>query len=589
VKVAILGGGVAGLTAAHELAVRGFVVDVYEANAAFGGKARSQPIAGTGVAPRGDLPGEHGFRFYPRFYEHVIDTMARIPSPAGGSVRDHLESVTEAAIARVGEPYYRFARSHLVKPYDILEALEIFFADLDFDHEDVALFAAKILQYFTSCDERREGEYEKLSWYDFLDATDCSDAFQRQLRGIPRMLVAMDARRGSALTVGTISMQLMLDFAKTGVNNDRTLAGPTTELWIDPWIAQLRALGVGLHGSSPIAELEVAGGAIAGVRLANGERVVADHYVLAVPLDVAIPLVSPQLGALDPALERLRTARVDDLVAWMVGIQLFLYEDVPLVRGHTFYPDSPWALTSISQAQFWREGGLFRRRYGNGEIGGVISVDISEWDTPGRFVPKPAKQCTKEEVAQEVWLQLRAAHGDALRDELLASWHLDDDLDYSAGAPPNNRSRLLVHPPGSWALRPDAAPAVRNLVLASDYVRTTTNIASMEGANEAARRAVNAILDRAGSSAPRARLWPLVEPAGFARAKRLDAWLYRNGHRHAFELLGLRSGAKAGAWLRRFERVAGIARLDERLARSLRPTLAIRAILGVLGIPTSSS
>jgi uncharacterized protein with NAD-binding domain and iron-sulfur cluster len=148
-RIIIIGGGVAGLTAAHELVERGFAVDVYEARATFGGKARSQPIAGTAVAPRMDLPGEHGFRFYPRFYQHVIDTMARIPSPDGGTVRDRLVAISEAAIARIGEPYHRFARQHLARPYEILEALEIFFADLGFDGKDVALFSAKILQYFT--------------------------------------------------------------------------------------------------------------------------------------------------------------------------------------------------------------------------------------------------------------------------------------------------------------------------------------------------------------------------------------------------------------------------------------------------------
>ena len=36
-KVAILGGGVAGLSAAHELAERGFEVHVYERKPVFGG------------------------------------------------------------------------------------------------------------------------------------------------------------------------------------------------------------------------------------------------------------------------------------------------------------------------------------------------------------------------------------------------------------------------------------------------------------------------------------------------------------------------------------------------------------------------
>jgi uncharacterized protein with NAD-binding domain and iron-sulfur cluster len=424
-----------------------------------------------------------------------------------------------------------------------------------------------------------------VSWFDYLDGRDCSDNFQRQLRGIPRMLVAMDAMRGSARTVGTITLQLLLDFATTGVNNDRTLGGPTTEMWIDPWTAYLEDKGVGLHAGAPIAGIDVAGGAIAGVRLASGEVVTADHYVLAVPLDIAIATITPELGALDPVLDRLRVADPDELMKWMVGIQFYLYEDVPLVHGHTFYPDSAWALTSISQPQFWRERGLFRRRYGDGEIGGLISVDISEWETPGAFVGKPAKRCTKDEIALEVWSQLRAAHGPVLPEDMLVRSHLDDDVDYAGGVPPRNGSRLLVHPPGSWALRPEAATRVPNLVLASDYVRTETDIASMEGANEAARRAVNAILERTSSTQPRATLWPLVEPARFGIAKKLDAWLYRHGHRHLFELLGLRDGAKAGAWLRRFERAAGIARLEEMLEHHIRPTEMIARALRKLGIP----
>ena len=48
---------------------------------------------------------------------------------------------------------------------------------------------------------------------------------------------------------------------------------------------------------------------------------------------------------------------------------------------------------------------------------------------------------------------------------------------------------------GSWALRPEATTAIPNLFLASDYVRTHTDLATMEGANEAARRAVNGLLD----------------------------------------------------------------------------------------------
>jgi hypothetical protein len=69
-KVAIFGGGVAGLTAAHELAVRGFDVTVYERRA-WGGKARSTDVPGSASGGRKPLPGEHGFRVWFGFYQNT--------------------------------------------------------------------------------------------------------------------------------------------------------------------------------------------------------------------------------------------------------------------------------------------------------------------------------------------------------------------------------------------------------------------------------------------------------------------------------------------------------------------------------------
>ena len=53
----------------------------------------------------------------------------------------------------------------------------------------------------------------------------------------------------------------------------------------------------------------------------------------------------------------------------------------------------------------------------------------------------------------------------------------------------------------TWRLRPEAVTKIPNLFLASDYVRTDTDLATMEAANEAARRAVNGILEASGSDA----------------------------------------------------------------------------------------
>ena len=111
----------------------------------------------------------------------------------------------------------------------------------------------------------------------------------------------------------------------------------------------------------------------------------------------AVSLWSPEILAADPGLERMNALVTD----WMVGIQYFLHRPTPITPGHVAYLGSPWALTSISQAQFWR--GDFAQRYGDGSAHDCLSVDISDWDTPGILYGRTAKQCTPEEIAREVW------------------------------------------------------------------------------------------------------------------------------------------------------------------------------------------
>ncbi len=90
------------MSAAHELAERGFSVTVIEDRAVPGGKARSIFVPNSGRDGRQDLPAEHGFRFFPGFYRHLPDTMSRIPfQRQAHGVLDNLRDATEAEIARI--------------------------------------------------------------------------------------------------------------------------------------------------------------------------------------------------------------------------------------------------------------------------------------------------------------------------------------------------------------------------------------------------------------------------------------------------------------------------------------------------------
>jgi uncharacterized protein with NAD-binding domain and iron-sulfur cluster len=522
--VAVLGGGVAGLTAAHELAERGFAVTVYEARDRLGGKARSLPVPGSGTDGRRDLPAEHGFRFFPGFYRHVPDTMRRI------GVDGHLVGAERVLLAQ-GE-----GRNELVTPAHLPESLEDFalvgrfvleFATgLGIPPQETAFFLERLLTLLTSCDERRLGEWELQSWWAYVDAEHHSPAFQKFLAdGLTRTLVAARAREMSARTGGTILLQLLFDLARAGGRADRVLDGPTSDVWIDPWAAHVEALGAEIRRGAPVEGIHCSGGRITGAT-AGGAAVTADHYVAAVPVEVMRVLAGPDLRAAEPRLKRL-----DKLVTrWMNGAMFYLHEDVPLVNGHAIYIDSEWALTSISQRQFWR--GYDLGQTGDGRVGGILSVDISDWAQVSRRLGKIAMQCSHDEVLAEVWAQLKD-HLEDLDDANVVRAFLDPAIEFPNPTPAANLEPLLVNTAGSWADRPEAVTRIPNLFLASDYVRTHTDLATMEGANEAARRAVNGILEATGSSAPRCEIWPLHEPAAFAPARALDRVRWRLFHRPA--------------------------------------------------------
>jgi uncharacterized protein with NAD-binding domain and iron-sulfur cluster len=104
-SVVVLGGGIGGMTAAQELAERGFKVDIFELKVIPGGKSRTIPVPNSGVGGRPDLPGEHGFRFFPSFYVHLPDSMKRIPlGNTGRTCFDNLVPTTRIELAQYGLP-----------------------------------------------------------------------------------------------------------------------------------------------------------------------------------------------------------------------------------------------------------------------------------------------------------------------------------------------------------------------------------------------------------------------------------------------------------------------------------------------------
>jgi uncharacterized protein with NAD-binding domain and iron-sulfur cluster len=555
-RVMVLGGGVAGMTAAHELAERGFDVIVFETRPGAGGKARSFPFPGSGTLGREPLPGEHGFRFFPGFYRHLPDTMRRIPyGRAGGNVFHNLVTATEVQIARA-DGRELLSPAHLPRNFRDLDKAFRFLIDyagaVGIPVKDAAHFVDRLLLLLTSCEERRFAEFERQSWWQFSGAATRGGAYAKYLAdGLTRTLVAARAREMSARTGGYILLQLLFDLADPTGQVDRVLNGPTSDVWIDPWLEHLRGMGVDFRTGHQVQAIHLRGGRVSGVTVVAGgrpSRHQADWYVAALPVEVMRLLAGERLMLADPRLARLHRLRT----RWMNGIVYYLDRDVRAVHGHTVYIDSQWALTSISQPQFWQQR-FQPERLGDGRARGILSIDVSDWEAIGSGVEKQAMYCSREEIVKEVWHQLKESLDDDATRELDQVRVLDSFLDPSIVHPnpteAANLEPLLVNTVGSWSDRPDAQTEVDNLLLASDYVRTHTDLATMEGANEAARRAVNAIVERSGSAADLCEVWRLREPDLFAPARALDKLLFRLGRPPRQQLWMADGGVRAAPLL----------------------------------------
>ncbi|WP_437979096.1 NAD(P)-binding protein [Sorangium sp. So ce295] len=286
--VFVYGAGIAGLTAAHELAERNFKVHVFEStppdprkvlpwtldkmrtdlplvetDLRVGGMARTQwarphechPNPAAKEDHRKLVPGEHGYRLFPSFYRHIFDTMKRTPvgEPRPGhrpTAFDQLEpTFRQVFAARKG-----FIPLSRERP----RSLEAFRTEymrltqgLGFSRRDLARFFFKLVRYMMTCSARRAKEYEGMSLFTFFGADQkgfYSEPFIESIRAAPQALVAMAAERCDARTQGNVYLQLLLDQVLGGQYTDNILSGPTSDAWLVPWRKHLKEnLGVDFH------------------------------------------------------------------------------------------------------------------------------------------------------------------------------------------------------------------------------------------------------------------------------------------------------------------------------------------------------
>jgi hypothetical protein len=488
------------------------------------------------------IPGEHGFRFFPSFYRNLFDTMRRTPIPdedqivyteSPRTVLDNLLPTTEFGLSTTRfNRMVRFRRQPVVSLQELFDQLCDMLKALGHRLADIERYQAKLFKFMTASPERREKEYEGISWAEFLGAEEFTKPFQHYLESTAEVLIGVEASSCDARTYGNMSLQMVRDQLTTGEHTDSTLNGATSQAWLDHWRRYLESQGVQFHRGEligfefsedkddhtlkpwPVVKVYRPSSTVASdedgdcdVRL-----LMRDYYVAALPAAALQQLVQNEPRLVGEDFQRIRgfplidpTHRGQAALDYMEGIQFYFQSDVRYLRGHIIFPDSDWRLSAISQPQFWTQ----KRGWWSG-YRGIVSVDISNFHSQKH----PAWGLPRQQVAEEVWRQITATIAkqipqladtpDAVEKTIPQPvfYHFDEDFGSSGDEEDDTDELYLRCRAGEYRKRPGSPRRYTvhfdRLVLAGTFMQTYTRLTTMEAANESGRHAVNAILNASG-------------------------------------------------------------------------------------------
>lgn len=581
-SVLILGGGIAGLSTAHELRQQGFdgKITILEQNASIGGDARSSSIPNTGQGGRKDLPTEHSWRVYFQGYWHLFRIMKQIPTTGTKTVFDNLVPLHPFVnVPKSGDPFVFDQRSS-----GILRFLKPAWDSMSYRQR--LQLVDKIGYAATSSKERIRGELGDMTWNEFIDPQ-TKETHDYLIRSLGPFLGTdwKETSASSAWEVYDNTTQVEAYQPHALVAN-----GPTSEVWFDHWHRHLEAANVTIRLGQKIQALVMEPETrMLSVVMENGDVLKSSRIVSALPAHVLGALFDRMVM---PTGHRKITQNIIELGPRlrqsMVGVQLYFDETLTtnFPKGTFYLVNSEWQVLIEPQSTVWDtsdanlDGVNVGDRYGDGTLRTIWSLTLCDSETPGRLHKKPFTQLSRAQIVEETMSQIRShpemnklvvrksgqrfSELEPFRVEPWKRW-IDNASGVDSGAlggavsgggggigggggGVTNAEPKSSPNVGTWKLRPTTQSDFPNLVLAGVFTRNSREMLLMDAAAESGVRAAHVIMsNRDEVEVENGSGWETHK--GIPRSERvstrwvwlfqqLDAWLYSQGYSHLARWFG---------------------------------------------------
>ena len=441
--VTVVGGGLAGMTAAWEIRKLGVPVRLLEASPELGGMAGSRVIDGR--------VEDHGVHIFPAWYRNANALVKEL----GVELRecDNFYQLMPGEF-----PTFRTFRS--------LFTLGDFIKDI---RSGVTPAADRLLFYFGLIDllsRRYDGRDEPLGdflrsrWY--LTETAIAD--------IEHLFVASSAAESDLASASSFRGSIAAFSRHPG--RVRMPKGSLHESFIGPFRQRLADDGVEIHTGTELLEATVDGERLAAITTSDGTEPVTGHVVLAVPHGRLTRLGPAVTGALRPA------NGVDQLRSRPLGaLHVYLRRRLPgLPDEHVRLVGSPHAITLIDVGQVW-----------DGHDTSLLNCVVGR---VSRLAELPESAAVKV-LVEELMTYLP-----------VLTW---DDVEHVCYQP-HLGAPFFTPGPDSDRHRPVSSTALSNVHLAGDFCAGPPGMAGMEGAVRSGLAAAESVRRAMRPEAPPVRI-----------------------------------------------------------------------------------
>jgi len=245
-KVVVMGAGIAGLTAAHELSHRGFEVYVFEKNTIIGGMARSAKISASHQNSLTGLPAEYSWRGYGAKYFNLLDLLKTIPcDEKGKTVLDCLVPIESLLFSRKSGNVRFFMKE---KKYSVLLS-NIYNVIKGWKLAEFIYFLDILLLPMIVCNERI-CSWDSIRWIDFIDLKKLSQNSRPYLVEMLAPFYGIAYDKASTMTVINALKSFLFYVATESTVS--LMNAPTNDAWFSPWKIFLEKKDVSIAGYGSI-------------------------------------------------------------------------------------------------------------------------------------------------------------------------------------------------------------------------------------------------------------------------------------------------------------------------------------------------